>query len=49
MLFCLSSGRTDFSILAPFGEKNQMTVLSDILKAANDEEKVEILQHPLIG
>lgn len=39
----------DFEILAPFGQDNQMLVLSHLLSAANDEEKLQILQHPFIG
>lgn len=39
----------DFSILAPYGRERQMTLVSHMLAAANENEKVEILQHPLLG
>lgn len=43
------SVKIDFRVLMPFGEDNQMAVVSHILLAANEEEKIKILQHPLIG
>lgn len=36
-------------MLSPFGESHQMEVVSQIISTANEEEKIEILQHPLIG
>ncbi|XP_019881595.2 transient receptor potential channel pyrexia [Aethina tumida] len=38
----------DFSILAPRPSARQMTVISNLLASASDEEKTEVLQHPLI-
>ncbi|XP_063913650.1 transient receptor potential channel pyrexia-like [Zophobas morio] len=38
----------DFKVLAPTKCSRQMDVISSLLVAANDEEKTEVLQHPLI-
>lgn len=44
---------TDFSVLAPENkceeQIRQMDVISSLLVAASDEEKTEVLQHPIIG
>lgn len=45
----MSCSFTDFSILAPRPSARQMTVISNLLASASDEEKTEVLQHPLIG
>ena len=44
-----SCPRPDFKVLAPTKCSRQMDVISSLLVAANDEEKTEVLQHPLIG
>ncbi|CAG9857184.1 unnamed protein product [Phyllotreta striolata] len=38
----------DFRVLAPKKYGRQMDVISSVLAAASDEEKIEVLQHPLI-
>ncbi|KAG5876875.1 hypothetical protein JTB14_021238 [Gonioctena quinquepunctata] len=38
----------DFSVLAPKTCGRQMEVISSLLVSASDEEKIEVLQHPLI-
>ncbi|XP_072386530.1 transient receptor potential channel pyrexia-like isoform X2 [Diabrotica undecimpunctata] len=38
----------DFSVLAPKKCGRQMEVISNMLVAASEEEKIEVLQHPLI-
>lgn len=38
----------DFSVLAPKTSGRQMEVISSLLVAATEDEKIEVLQHPLI-
>nr|XP_023020874.1 transient receptor potential channel pyrexia-like [Leptinotarsa decemlineata] len=38
----------DFSVLAPKNCERQMEVISQMLVSASEEEKIEVLQHPLI-
>ncbi|CAG9819853.1 unnamed protein product [Phaedon cochleariae] len=42
------NANVDFAVLAPKTSRRQMEVISSLLVAASEDEKIEVLQHPLI-
>lgn len=48
-IYFLKTFFLDFSVLAPKQNPRQMSVTSRLILAATEEEKTEILQHPVLG